>query len=100
MIPFIDLQAQRARLGQPLEDAILRAIPILKKPDRAPLRELCTDATAAVTEALAATAQTVTDNFDRRRVVLTQALAARAAGPAAERARILEWLGRVGGLRA
>ncbi|MEW5685294.1 MAG: DegT/DnrJ/EryC1/StrS aminotransferase family protein [Pseudomonadota bacterium] len=26
MIPFIDLQAQRARLGQPLEDAILRVV--------------------------------------------------------------------------
>ncbi|WP_309090871.1 DegT/DnrJ/EryC1/StrS aminotransferase family protein [Phenylobacterium sp.] len=26
MIPFIDLQAQRARLGQPLEDAILKVI--------------------------------------------------------------------------
>ena len=26
MLPFIDLQAQRARLGQPLEDAILRVV--------------------------------------------------------------------------
>ena len=26
MIPFIDLQAQRARLGQPLEDAILKVV--------------------------------------------------------------------------
>ena len=25
-IPFIDLQAQRARLGQPLEDAILKVV--------------------------------------------------------------------------
>src|ERR1700751_4392792 len=26
MIPFIDLQAQRLRLGQPLEDAILKVV--------------------------------------------------------------------------
>ena len=26
MIPFIDLQAQRRRLGQPLEDAILKVV--------------------------------------------------------------------------
>src|SRR5258708_26742113 len=26
MIPFIDLQAQRQRLGQPLEDAILKVV--------------------------------------------------------------------------
>src|SRR5471032_3425078 len=26
MIPFIDLQAQRKRLGQPLEDAILKVV--------------------------------------------------------------------------
>ena len=46
MIPFIDLQAQRARLGQPLEDAILKVVrsgAYVMGPEIAQLEaELCT----------------------------------------------------------
>jgi dTDP-4-amino-4,6-dideoxygalactose transaminase len=51
MIPFIDLQAQRARLGQPLEDAILKVVrsgAYVMGPEIAQLEaELCTFGKAA-----------------------------------------------------
>ena len=66
---------------EPIEDAIIRAIPLLRSEARKPLEELRDDSVTAVGEAMEQTSEIVKKNFGRRAEVLRDALARRGEEP-------------------
>ncbi len=83
---------------EPLEDSIIRAIPLLRSEARKPLEELQSDSVEAIGEAMDQTANIVKHNFGRRVEVLSDALASRGEEPLRQQRQLDSLAERMAGI--
>ena len=73
---------------EPVEDRLMRKVPLLGHRDRQPFAELVAESNSAISEAMSSTRELVDRNFGRRGEVLRDALRSRTQGACGDLARL------------